>query len=65
MIETGIYSKCSLAAVWACDTKARQILYLGPQLGISVNINMVENLVVMLGLTVRTGDDLDCILPPR
>ncbi len=40
-----VYGEQCLAAVWTFYTKDRQILYLCPQLGISVDIDMVDHLV--------------------
>ena len=51
-----MYGEDSFAAVWACDTEAGKILHLGPQLGITVNIDMVDYFMLGLGLTVRAGN---------
>ena len=64
MVQAGIYGKHGFAAVWAGDTKAGQVLHLGPQLGIAVNIDVVERFVLVLSMTVRAGDGHGTVVPP-
>ena len=47
MIQTGVDRNRGFPAVWAFDTEAGKILHLRPQLGISVDIDMVDNLKVV------------------
>ena len=56
MVQARVYGEQCLAAVWTFYTKDRQILYLCPQLGISVDIDMVDHLVFGFHMTVRTFD---------
>ena len=56
MVQARVYGEQCLAAVWTFYTKDRQILYFCPQLGISVDIDMVDHLVFGFHMTVRTFD---------
>ena len=70
MVQTRVYGEHGFAAVWTFDTKDRQVLYLCPQLGISVDIDMVDHLVFGFHMTVRTFDHHNsgsspCVCPIR
>ena len=64
MIQTGMHRERGLPTVWAFDPEAGKILHLCPQLGISVDIDMVDDLIVVLGLTMRTGNYHSAASPP-